>query len=136
VSEFGGPEVLTPAVNVASARTTFKVPVVRETRIWRDGLLLLRHFTSLARRDVVYFRSGAYTAARAARWTQRLRRFGIKHISPSIDISIIQFLLCTVRGSRVGNPAAQVKARSGILSLGDWPPGRAQRRSHTDTLAL
>ena len=38
-----------------------KVSVVRETRMWRGGLLLLRHVTPLTRRNVVYFCAAAYS---------------------------------------------------------------------------
>ena len=40
--------------------------LVRETSAWRGGLLLLRHVTSLTRRHVVYFCSGAYNFSRKA----------------------------------------------------------------------
>jgi hypothetical protein len=56
-----------------------KVSVVRETRMWRDGLLLFRHAAPLTRRDVDYFCSGAHTRQNVARKCGRILFVGINY---------------------------------------------------------
>ena len=65
---FHGKHTSSPAPNPLAnlVRYRSKAHAARETRMWRGGLLLLRHVTPLPRRNVVYFCSVAYNLFRLA----------------------------------------------------------------------